>query len=265
MSDIDYLIAIPTYDRVDFLKTKTLSLLERNSIPKNIIYIFVASEEQKKKYEESIHEYNIVVAPVNGILETRNFITKYFAEGQKLVHFDDDIDEVLEKVNKDKTCRKMEKVNLIEFISNAFIEIEKRKLSMWGINPVNNPFFLAHNISTDLRYVVAAFRGVINHHDIILKHSNQKEDVENTIRSYIRDGGVLRYNYVTVKTKWYAAGGILSQTCKGNLKARKELSKHAVDLLVAEFPNYGVLKQRKSGIYEFVLHKKPKLHLPTVS
>ncbi|MGI9214794.1 MAG: hypothetical protein ACR2HS_03890, partial [Gammaproteobacteria bacterium] len=103
------------------------------------------------------------------------------------------------------------------------------------------------------------FRGVINHHDIILKHSDQKEDVENTIRSYIRDGGVLRYNYVTVKTKWYAPGGIVSQTAGGSKSTRIKLSKDAVDLLNQEFPTYGKIKQRSNGIYEFVLHKKPKL------
>jgi hypothetical protein len=260
-----YLIAIPSYDRVEFLKNKTINLLEKNNIPKDIVYIFVANDNEKKKYENAMPGYKIIVVPVNGILQTRNYITKYFPEGQKLVHFDDDIEEVLEKVNKDKKCREMKKVNLHEFIEKAFIEMEMRKLSMWGINPVNNPFFLGYNVSTDLRYVVAAFRGVINHHDIILKHSDQKEDVENTIRSYIRDGGVLRYNYITVKTKWYAPGGIVSQTAKGKASARKQLSKDAVDLLVKEFSNYGVSKQRKSGIYEFVLFKKPKTYFPTVS
>lgn len=255
----DYLVAIPSYDRVETLKTKTIALLERNKIPKDIVYIFVANEEEAKKYREAIPGYRFIIAPVKGILNTRNFITNYFKEGQKLVHFDDDIEEVLEKVSKDKLGRIMKKVDLQKFIPMAFSEIDKRGLSVWGVNPVNNPYMMAHNISTDLRYVVGAFRGVINRREIQLKFSNQKEDVENTIRLFIRDGGVLRYNYITVKTKWYAPGGIVSQTSKGDADARKKLSKEAVDLLIKAFPEYGRIKQRSNGIYEFELIKRPIL------
>jgi hypothetical protein len=254
---MDYLIAIPSYDRVDVLRNKTIALLESNDIPKESVYIFVAPNDQQK-YTDAFPGYNIVVADCKGILQTRNFITRYFPEGQKLVHFDDDIESVLEKVTDDKTDGTMVPVNLKEFIATGFADIESRGLSMFGINPVANPFFMSRKISTDLRYVVAAFRGVINHHDIVLSYSDQKEDVENTIRAYIRDGGVLRYNYITVKTKWYAPGGIVSQSANGSIKARKELSKAAVDMLVAAFPAYGTCKQRKSGIYEFVLKRNPK-------
>jgi hypothetical protein len=257
----DYLIAIPSYDRVETLKTKTIALIERNGLPKKAVHIFVANKEEEKKYKDALPDYKIIVAPVKGILKTRNFITKYFKDGQKLVHFDDDIEEVLEKVSKSKEGKEMRKVNLKEFIPKAFAEIDKLGLSMWGVNPVNNPFYMSNNVSTDLRYIVGAFRGIINRHDIILKFSNQKEDVENTIRAFIRDGGVLRYNGITVKTRWYAPGGIVSQTAKGDAEARKKMSKEAVDMLVKAFPAYGTPKQRSNGIWEFVLTKKPKTKL----
>jgi hypothetical protein len=257
-----YKIAIPSYDRVQTLKTKTIALLERNAIPKDIVFIFVANEQEEAKYKEALPGYTIVIAPVVGILQTRNFITNYFNDGEKVVHFDDDIEEVLEKVETDKTSKLMRSVPLHEFIVMAYDQLSKHGLSIWGVNPVNNPYFMSHNVSTDLRYVVAAFRGVINRHDIVLKHSNQKEDVEHTIRAFKRDGGVLRFNHITVKTKWYAPGGIVSQTCNGDVKARKLLSKEAVDLLVAEFPDYGIAKQRSNGIWEFVLKRKPSPPTP---
>jgi hypothetical protein len=114
---------------------------------------------------------------------------------------------------------------------------------------------MSDNVSTDLRYIVAAFRGYINRHDIILKGYDQKEDVENSIRSYIRDGGVLRYNNITVKTTWYAPGGIVAR--EGTKEKRIGRSKEAVDWLMDNFPEYGSIKRRKSGIYEFVLKKNP--------
>ena len=41
---MDYKFVIPSHNRVDIIKEKTLSTLERYSIPKNLIYIFVAEE-----------------------------------------------------------------------------------------------------------------------------------------------------------------------------------------------------------------------------
>ena len=253
-----YPVAIPSYDRVDTLKNKTLAMLERHKIPREQITIFVSGAEQYKLYTKALPDYRIVRTPSENILETRNYITDYYEEGEKVVHIDDDVEEVLRKVHAEKTSREMVVMDLTELCDMGFAEIEKRGLSMWGINPVPNPFFLTHNTSQDLRYVVAALRGVINHRDIILSLHPQKEDVENTIRAYIRDGGVLRYNYITISTKWYAPGGICAQSAANSARGRKELSKAAVDQLAAAFPDYGKAVQRPSGIWEFKLHKKPK-------
>lgn len=249
----DYLFAIPSYDRVEQLRHKTLALLKRHKISPKKIYIFV-SADQFEMYSKEFPAYNVIGTKAKGILNTRNVMTKYFKEGQKLVHMDDDIEEVLENKGT-KTKGNLQPIDLKKFIRKAFSDIKKLGLSMWGVNPVANPFFMSDNVSVDLRYTVAAFRGVINHHDIILKGYDQKEDVENSIRAYIRDGGILRYNNITLKTRWYAPGGIVATV--GSKEERLKKSKEAVDWLVKEFPEYGKAKQRKNGIWEFVLKKNP--------
>lgn len=260
---MQYPVAIPSYDRIETLKTKTLAMLERHGIPKNQISIFVSGPDQYKLYKNALApEYNVVETPAANILETRNYITRHYQEGERVVHIDDDVEEIWRKVHPEKTSREMVVMDLTELATMGFAEIEKRGLSMWGINPVPNAFFMTHNVSTDLRYVVAALRGVVNHHDIVLSLHPQKEDVENTIRAYIRDGGVLRYNYITITTKWYAPGGIVSQSAGGSAKARKELSKVAVDQLATAFPTYGIVVQRPSAIWEFKMHKKPRTAAP---
>ena len=74
----DFVVAIPSYDRVKELKNKTLKMLEENKINKSLITIFVASNEQKNIYETEIGtDYKIVVG-VKGMVNIRNFITNYY-------------------------------------------------------------------------------------------------------------------------------------------------------------------------------------------
>ena len=53
----DYVIAIPSYKRVETLEKKTLTLLQKYKIPSDKIYIFVADEKEKKEYTEGLSKY----------------------------------------------------------------------------------------------------------------------------------------------------------------------------------------------------------------
>lgn len=255
---MDYVVAIPSYARAETLKEKTIALLERNKIPKEKIYIFVANKEEEKVYKEHLKDYKIVVG-VKGLLEQRNFMTKYFKEGQKIVYMDDDIEDVYVKKSADKKVKKLEDLPLKSFFPVAFKTLEKENLYIWGVNPVLNAYFLYQSVSKDLRYIIGAFYGVINRHDkdILLKLQSEKEDVERTLRYYKKDGGVLRFNFITIKTKFYAPGGIAAEY--GTKEKRLAESKGAVQRLLKEFPEYGTMKTRPSGIVEFVFKRNPKL------
>ena len=51
---VNYIVAIPTYNRQDVLERKTLQTLMDGGVSKNRIYIFVANKEEYKLYEEAI-------------------------------------------------------------------------------------------------------------------------------------------------------------------------------------------------------------------
>ena len=68
-----YEIAIPSYKRPETIKQKTLKLLEKYSIDKNKITIFVANKKEYKDYFESLGmDYKIVIG-VHTIGMQRNF------------------------------------------------------------------------------------------------------------------------------------------------------------------------------------------------
>jgi len=56
---------------------------------------------------------------------------------------------------------------------------------------------------------------------VTIQYHGQKEDVERTIRYFERDGKVVRYNKITMLTKYYGTtGGGL-----GNFKSRMQISR----------------------------------------
>ena len=51
MSAEDYTVVIPSYKRPEGCRDKTLAVLHKYNIPKEKIYVVVASKEQKEEYE----------------------------------------------------------------------------------------------------------------------------------------------------------------------------------------------------------------------
>ena len=226
----EYIVAIPTYNRYEEVNTKTLSTLKKGGVPKNRIYVFVASKEEEKKYKESMdkNSYFKIVVGKKGITNQRIFISKYFPSGVKIVSIDDDIERV-EKLTRDGKLSV--KRDLHSFFKKSFNDLKKHGLYLWGVYPVNNSFYMKNSIQTGLRFVIGALHGYINRHDSSLypKQVKVKQDYLQSILFYLKDGGVLRYNNITIKTKFYAEGGLG--------KERKKVNEEAVKYLVSKYPN----------------------------
>jgi hypothetical protein len=257
----DYVVAIPSYDRPEILKEKTLNTLISQGIKPEKIEIFVANTDEEKRYKSILDkkDYNKIIVGVKGLLEQRNFINKYYPIGKYIIEIDDDVEGIFKKKNSIKTDRSMIKINLDTFINEAYDILKEKNLYIWGINPVFNTYFTYNKITTDLRYIVGAFFGLINRHDkdILLKLESDKEDVERTILYYKKDGGVMRFNNILIKTNYYGEGGLQSEY--GDKEKRLKEGKRRVEKLKELYPEYGTIKQRPSGVWEFVLKRNPKL------
>ena len=225
----NYVIAIPSYNRVDRLKTQTLPMLDSYNIPHSKIFIFLANNKEYDLYKSSIKSNYKFVKGVITIQGQRNFISKYFKEGQKIVLIDDDC-KMITKLG-DKQLKRLS--NLDKFINDAFSLCEKKNLFIWGVYPVDNHFFMSNKISYDLKYIVGVFYGIINRHDKDLQLTiNDKEDYEKSIQYFKKDGGVIRFNYIGIKTKYYGDGGLNT-----NPKARFLEGKKNVVILKKKYPD----------------------------
>jgi len=257
----DYVICIPSYKRAELCNEKTLKMLDKNKINPKKIYVYVANKEEYNIYETILNKnlYNKIVIGKKGLVPQRQFIMEEWKPGKHIVFFDDDIESIdlsLSPLFKNH--------NLDYFIRHAFNECIKNDAYIWGVYAVYNPFFRKpkSEMSTDLKYIVGAFYGIINRPNLnsiklsITKENGQKEDVERTIKYFINDGIVLRFNKIGFITKYYGKEGGLGKF-EDRLKPMMDASKKLEKL----YPEYGRIKVRKNGMAEFVLNKIPAKNL----
>jgi hypothetical protein len=241
-----YVVAIPSYNRSNEVVKKTLKTLNDGGISKNLIYIFVANNNELKKYEENVPKnlYGKIVVGKLGIANQRIFIKHYFKENQQVVSIDDDV-EALFKMTNTEPAKLVKITNVDKFFKDAFDRLKKEKLFIWGIYPVRNPFFMQNKVTTGLKFIIGALYGFIVRKTSELEPSinaEGKEDYEQSILYYKKDGGVLRYNNVTIKTKFLAKGGLGED--------RFAMNKKAAEYLKKTYPELVTIFYRKNGMTE---------------
>tara|TARA_R100001460_G_scaffold25012_1_gene50308 strand:+ start:492 stop:1235 length:744 start_codon:yes stop_codon:yes gene_type:complete len=235
---MDYKIAIPSYKRPETIKSKTLELLSKYNIDKQTITIFVANKEEEKVYSKSLKgEYKIVVG-VPTIGKQRNFIEQYYSEGTKLMMFDDDLDGIFIK-NKNK-LKEIENLN-DDFIYKGFELCKQYKINIFGLYAAANPFFMKKRIYTKLCYIPGGVFGIVVNHDPFLERvTNHGEDYEYSIRQYIKNKALIRFDYLTIKSKFFKEAGGL-QTIR-----TKEYIYNSIYQIQSMFPQYCKMYIRKS-------------------
>ena len=249
-------IAIPTIARAETIKKKTINYLSKTDINFKEVDLFLSDGEELDAYKESLKEYpiNFIVTNKKHVNTQRNFIVDYYKEGQLVLGIDDDIQSIEIRVSEKKTIPLL---NLTEFVDQAFEISLGHKFDMWGVNAVLNPYFMRNNISFNLKYIVACFYGWRNTHQskayVSTNPEYGKEDYERSIKYYMADGGLTRFNYVSPKTKYYSEDGGI-QTYR-----TVEYEQKAVDWLLKTFPMYCVInKHKKSKWPEVVLKDQRK-------
>jgi hypothetical protein len=241
-----YHIAIPSYNRSEVIGSKSLATLEKYGIEKDKITIFVVREEFVA-YKKACPGYQIVIG-LKGLVEQRKFIEHWFPLDSNILFMDDDVSDLF-FVSDAKTRQPLS--NLNQFISDGFMRASEIGATLWGIYPVDNAMFQhkAKEISQGLSYIVGAFYGQKNTRDVNLNTGDGVEDRERTILRYLRDGKVLRFNKVGLRTKYFAPGGLMSDD-------RQKIHQITSEALVQKYPTFLRLKIRKNGYVDCQVRTK---------
>ena len=207
---MNYVIAVPSYNRAEILKTKTLKMLARYKIDPKCITVFCANAQEKVKYSQILlkETYGKIVVGKIGVMAIRNFITNYYPKNMYVISLDDDIDWFDELAGTPenpfwKPIKSFKKV-----IQKAYQVMKENNYHMWGIYPNRNAPYssVMKPISLDLKFLIGHCFGFINQK--VLTHINYKEDYERSLEYAIMDGGVVRFNHICAKTKFGIPGGV---------------------------------------------------------
>jgi len=244
---MSFKVVIPSYNRYDKLKNFTLAYLDRHNIPHKDIFVFIREDDEEAYKYLILKEwgYNVVISKVKGIGKTHNFITEYFNEDEFIVEIDDDLKQLQD--NQKRPILSFRKC--IETIIN---KMKQDNISYSGIYQCNNAMFMSqcNEYTYDLRYMLGLLRIRRIKKDILLS-TNYSEDFENAILHYIKDGKILKNNWLCGITSNYSPGG-----CDGDGR-NIETEKKDKEYLANKYPEYCTLFQRKNGRWDLRLkHKK---------
>lgn len=109
----------------------------------------------------------------------------------------------------------------------------------------------------DLRFIIGVLHGYIVHDDPQLDisvASESKEDYEQSILYYKRDGGVIRYNHVAFKIKFDAPGGLGTDRQVRNKAASTYLALQYPDIITPYYRKNGKPEVRMRGFLAVQSH-----------
>ena len=254
--------AIPSHDRHDRIVTHTLHMLEKYAVPQSAIHVFV-TPGQEGRYTHSIHKtmpHVHVHRGKRGLKHQRNYIASYFPIGTCVVNIDDDVKNIM-VLQPGGTLSPLG-TSFMRWCHEMFAIMNKYKVTLGGVGAVKNPYFMKNTITFDLRFVVGAFWMCVATRDPPTITMDEKEDVERTIKHYLRDGCVMRNNACAVDTQYFQSSS-RSSTSGGMQSARTDraaAAKKSAELLAARYPDLGRVETKKSGWVEFRLKRVAKKH-----
>ena len=133
---IEYIVVIPSSQRSEILKQRTLTFLRNNKIDNFRIYIFVAKEElETYRMALSATEYKgiNIVEGLKGCANNRMAISQYFDEETPILSLDDDVKNIID-INGSPIK------SLHYLVSDSINFMMSNQIKMMGILPTSNTF-----------------------------------------------------------------------------------------------------------------------------
>lgn len=248
--DLELQIAIPSYNRDLSIKTKTLRLLEKFN--KTQIKIYVEDLDQFEEYRKTCIGYDIIVTQTEGIIEKRNYIMKN-TTAKYLLMLDDDIENIKNIDGKNITSDELKDLILLGFKTT-----EENNARIWGINGYNNNYFFKDIITTNLKFIIGCFMGIIiknNKPILIPEELSVLEDYYLSIRYFKEDGKVIRFNQYGIQQKYFTGvGGLQSYYSKDERVAEQN---RCITYIHQRFHKYCCIIKKKDCL-DFRLNHRAK-------
>eukprot|EP00435_Cladocopium_sp_Y103_P026652 s2928_g6.t1 len=275
---MSWVVAIPTYDRVDSLRKKTLQLLLSAGISATRIFVF-ADPGQFPTYQEALEPLGLkVVKGRKGICNQRNAIMEHFKPGDRIVEMDDDISCLLTTTGALRSDRSARTVPVpeenLEFVIDHIWEIaDRERCKLWGIYPTPNTYMLSRTYTLGLAKSTGQMQGYYNPGDVQLTVAVM-EDYERVLHFYSRGISCMRCDFLSVKSDNKGRGGCASAFVDYSVEAKEKDEKvlrhprevaeaNAIKQLSARYPSLIKYSRPPKAVQKIVpVHGKVKYHPP---
>lgn len=254
-----YQIAIPSYKRTAVLNTATLATLVRSGVDLDRVTVWTSDDEQREIYQAELEHDVAIRTAWPGVMAARRFYHAYYPEGTRILNIDDDLYDLKQK---DGDQLRAPDMTIDEIVEVAFMISDGTGARIWGINPVSNGWFMRDEITIGLRYICGNFYGsyagdreMIGPRVTNPLHSSG-EDFELSLSSFVAHGSVIRLEYLTGITKYFAEGGIDGRA-KDLGSERVDLHREGLAAIAAAYPDLCKLYTKSGDV--------PNLRLKTIT
>ena len=236
-------VIIPTYGRHEQIGPKSLHFLSTAGVVADRIHLIVANDAEAQLYRQTLDSktYGHLHTASVGLASARKWAALHFPQNTPLLFMDDDISGL---VQKRKSGELSAVRDLDAIIKRGFDECHASGLKLWGIYPVYNTMFMRRFLRTGRLYVVGLFYGVINDQDFS-PCNEELEDFERCAHHCTKNGGVVRFDDLAAKTKYWAKGGMSAPGRPERVAASRE----ACTALLERYPHvFSCVRQKRNGI-----------------
>ena len=210
-------VCIPSYNRPDTIKSRTLNFLEQQGYPKDLIYIFVSDETEYLRYQTANPSCNLVVGQP-GLKAQRQFISDWLSDDEIYLGLDDDVDGV-------KTMGK----SFLHIVRDGVALLKTRQSGLWGILPNDDGRKFQDSTSSHLAFIIGCCFVCRNHKELRLQGYCETDDYERSILYFLKYARVDRYRGAGVKTEYKGTSG-------GSREGFAKRKRLAVTYLVTKYP-----------------------------
>jgi len=230
-------VCIPTYNRYTTISDMTLRYLNSINYPRDKIILFVASDEQAALYRQHVpeHLFGQIVTGVLGLVNQRNFITKFLFPDEIFISFDDDV----------ITLKTMNNTNIYWLIADAITKIKTHDYGLASVLPNSDGRRFKTGFTRHLAHCIGSFYICRNNHSLLLDNDpvlqEAKEDIYRSLQYFTVYGRILRYRCAGVQTVYRQANGGIESL------GRRERDAAACADLIRRYPKFVKHIDKKSG------------------
>jgi len=199
---MEFVVAIPSHGRHEVINNKTLKLLRYYGISNDRMYVFIEENQYPLYHNKIPKDVNLIVGKL-GIKENRQFISDYFPEDQAIVSMDDDIKWICKMTPVRGGKHRNDKIECFQsLIFDIFDSLDEHNCNCAGLYPIDNPFFMKNHISCDLKFIIGNCRFFYNKKNLERRRFTLLEDFETTMKYYLHDSKIIRYNNFVAVTNY---------------------------------------------------------------